>query len=86
MTNLRGIIDNMRESIDNLENTLNAKEVKEATVESGFSPYFDRTDIYLWIQFTDGTDAILPIGWYQGEPNKADTEAFGDGEIVFIGE
>lgn len=78
------IVENMKKSISELEDALNTKEIKSIDVDHGYTPYFDRTHIDLWIDFTDGSQAILPIGWYQGEPNDDDTKEYAKGNIVGI--
>ena len=84
MTNLGDIVKNMKKSISDLEDVLNSKEVASATIEHGYTPYFDRTHVDLWIDFTDESQAILPIGWYQGEPDDETTKEYANGKICGI--
>lgn len=86
MMNVEEVIKNMKESIGVLEEALKDKEIKKVEVEHGFTPEFDRTHIWMWVYFTDGTQASLPIGWYQGDPNTSDTLNYAHGDIVWVSE
>ena len=82
--NINEIVGNMKKTISELEDALNSKEVKCVNIDHGFTPYFDRTHVDMWIDFKDGTQAILPIGWYQGEPDVSTTVNYARGNIVGI--
>lgn len=86
MVNVEKIMDGLNKSVSDLAKAVATKEVAKVEVEPGYTPYFDRTYLNLWIVFTDGTEAICPVGWYQGEPEDEATEDYANGSIAWIGE
>ena len=84
MNNMNEIINTMRKSIDTFEERINRKTIKDSYTECGYAPTEDRTHITLWVEFDDGEQVSIPIGWYQGEPTEKRNEMYADGDIICI--